>query len=52
MIDERTRNALTEMQLENIVTALKGRVKHLTGVDYTGKTWKKIEIIYDETEPV
>ena len=49
-MDSETR-ALLEIQLDNIVNLLNGEMKTYICADYTGKNWKKIEIIYED-EPI
>ena len=51
-MNEETKKHITDINLSNLATCLNAEVKHITCTDYTGKVWKKIELIYDETESV
>ena len=52
MIDKESKQFVAEINLDNLARCLNAEVKHLTCVDHNGKVWKKIELIYDETESV
>ena len=47
-MNEETKKIMTELNLDNLSKCLNAEVRHLTCVDYSGKVWKKIELIYDE----
>ena len=51
-MNEETKRHITDINLSNLATCLNAKVKHITCTDYTGKVWKKIELIYDETESI
>ena len=48
-MNEETKRIITQMNLDTLAGNLNAKVKHITCTDYTGKVWKKIELIYDET---
>ena len=51
-MNEDTKRHITDINLSNLARSLNAEVKHITCTDYTGKVWKKIELIYDETESI
>ena len=51
-MNEETKRHITEITLDSLARGLNAKVKHITCTDYTGKVWKKIELIYDETESI
>ena len=47
---ETEKQALVDIQIENVAKLLGGVVERVTGVDHTGRTYDKIVIIYNDTK--
>ena len=47
MID-RDKASLAQIQLNNLSELLNAEIKYITCIDHTGRTYRKIEITYEE----
>ena len=46
-MNQQDKDIMVQIQLDNLSKLLDAEIKHIIGVDHSGHTWRKIEIIYE-----
>ena len=47
-MNEQDKQIMVQIQLDNLSKLLDAEIKHIIGVDHSGKTYRKIEITYED----